>query len=99
MQWTAVGRYDVCVTVTAGLGALVLRRSLLPVLQKHKAYFGGGTVEVVLPDSPYVVRCVSLHTCQMYAYVRAFPHIPTRTQARGTLACITCSAQHVSYIH
>ena len=42
--------------VAAGLGALVVRRRLLPVLQQGKAYFGGGTVEVVLPDSPYVVR-------------------------------------------
>jgi hypothetical protein len=40
----------------AGLGALVVRRSLVPLLQRHKAYFGGGTVEVALPDSPFVVR-------------------------------------------
>lgn len=39
-----------------GLGALVVRRSLLPLLQQHKAYFGGGTVEVALPDTPHVVR-------------------------------------------
>lgn len=40
----------------AGLGALVVRRSLLPLLQQHKAYFGGGTVEVASPDTSYVVR-------------------------------------------
>jgi selenocysteine lyase/cysteine desulfurase len=45
-----------CRLCHAGLGALVVRRSLLPLLQQHKAYFGGGTVEVVLPDHNHVVR-------------------------------------------
>ncbi|KXZ48630.1 hypothetical protein GPECTOR_26g533 [Gonium pectorale] len=39
-----------------GLGALVLRRELLPLLAARKAYWGGGTVEVAVADRPYQVR-------------------------------------------
>lgn len=63
-----------CVFVCIGLGALVVRRSLLPLLQRHKAYFGGGTVEVVLPDTPYVVRWV-LTVCHLQV-------LPSRTAAQ-----------------
>lgn len=39
-----------------GLGALVVKRSLLP--QLHKRYAGGGTVEVALAATPYA-QCVA----------------------------------------
>ncbi|WIA20516.1 hypothetical protein OEZ85_004912 [Tetradesmus obliquus] len=39
-----------------GLGALLVRRSLLPLLLQHKAYFGGGTVEVAVAEQLHVVR-------------------------------------------
>jgi hypothetical protein len=38
------------------LGALLVRRSLLPLLLQRKAYFGGGTVEVALAQQLHVVR-------------------------------------------
>jgi molybdenum cofactor sulfurtransferase len=40
-----------------GLGALVLRREALALLGRHKAYWGGGTVEVAVADRPFQVRC------------------------------------------
>ncbi|KAG2491424.1 hypothetical protein HYH03_010212 [Edaphochlamys debaryana] len=39
-----------------GLGALVARKGALQLLSRHKAYWGGGTVEVAVADRPYQVR-------------------------------------------
>lgn len=51
------------VHVTAGLGALVVRRSVLPLLTHHKAYFGGGTVAVSCAEEDWVVRCRTNVVC------------------------------------
>jgi selenocysteine lyase/cysteine desulfurase len=45
-----------CCCYCAGLGALLVRRSLLPLLLAHKAYFGGGTVEVAVAQQLHAVR-------------------------------------------
>jgi molybdenum cofactor sulfurtransferase len=42
-----------------GLGALVVKRDLLPELTRRKVYFGGGTVEVSVPQEAWYIRWVS----------------------------------------
>jgi molybdenum cofactor sulfurtransferase len=40
-----------------GLGALLVRRRLLPLLARRRRYFGGGTVEAVAAGGDFVARC------------------------------------------
>ena len=41
----------------AGLGALLVRKEVLPLL-RNKPFFGGGALEVVLPDQDFHCRQV-----------------------------------------
>jgi hypothetical protein len=44
--------------VGTGLGALLVRRDVLPLLSRHKAYWGGGTVAGAVAEEDWVARWV-----------------------------------------